>query len=209
MLSLPNGCLCCSFKDMGIAAIEEMVAQQRDKVDWVVVELTGVADPGASHALAAEGNVLTHRSYRKELLGERGDGRPDIGRYHLCGRLPQYSERRFGLNFRSVFADSSNCLKNVQVVRSTKRKSRTFPFRPDRRDSDTQATSSIRRDHTQQARSRRGGTSSQSRKHRTQFQPDVASPQNDSESYRLACSLRLEGVRFCSTAYHTIAEPTS
>ncbi|OXH00221.1 hypothetical protein C370_07348 [Cryptococcus neoformans A1-35-8] len=34
-LSLPNGCLCCSVKDLGIAAIEDMV----------VVELTGVADP--------------------------------------------------------------------------------------------------------------------------------------------------------------------
>lgn len=45
-LSLPNGCLCCSFKDMGIAAIEEMVAAQPAGVDWVVVELTGVADPG-------------------------------------------------------------------------------------------------------------------------------------------------------------------
>lgn len=45
MLSLPNGCLCCSFKDMGIAAIEEMVAAQKDKIDWVIVELTGLADP--------------------------------------------------------------------------------------------------------------------------------------------------------------------
>ncbi|ORX33450.1 CobW/HypB/UreG, nucleotide-binding domain-domain-containing protein [Kockovaella imperatae] len=45
-LSLPNGCLCCSVKDLGIAAIEEMVVNQRDKVDWVMVELTGVADPG-------------------------------------------------------------------------------------------------------------------------------------------------------------------
>jgi len=45
LLSLPNGCLCCSFKDMGIAAIEEMVASQKG-VDWVMVELTGVADPG-------------------------------------------------------------------------------------------------------------------------------------------------------------------
>lgn len=45
LLSLPNGCLCCSFKDMGIAAIEEMVASQTG-VDWVMVELTGVADPG-------------------------------------------------------------------------------------------------------------------------------------------------------------------
>jgi len=46
MLTLPNGCLCCSVKDMGIAAIEEMVAAQREKIDWVLVELTGVADPG-------------------------------------------------------------------------------------------------------------------------------------------------------------------
>ncbi|BEI96177.1 hypothetical protein CcaverHIS631_0111260 [Cutaneotrichosporon cavernicola] len=45
MLALPNGCLCCSFKDLGIAAIEDMVAAQREKVDWVVVELTGLADP--------------------------------------------------------------------------------------------------------------------------------------------------------------------
>ena len=53
MLSLPNGCLCCSFKDMGIAAIEEMVAAQKDKIDWVVVELTGLADPGRSHLTAS------------------------------------------------------------------------------------------------------------------------------------------------------------
>ena len=45
-LSLPNGCLCCSVKDLGIAAIEEMVASQAGGVDWVVVELTGVANPG-------------------------------------------------------------------------------------------------------------------------------------------------------------------
>ncbi|KLT46092.1 cobW-domain-containing protein [Cutaneotrichosporon oleaginosum] len=45
MLALPNGCLCCSVKDLGIAAIEDMVAAQREKIDWVVVELTGLADP--------------------------------------------------------------------------------------------------------------------------------------------------------------------
>lgn len=33
---------------MGIAAIEEMVVSQREKIDWVVVELTGLADPGES-----------------------------------------------------------------------------------------------------------------------------------------------------------------
>ncbi|EIW73491.1 hypothetical protein TREMEDRAFT_59665 [Tremella mesenterica DSM 1558] len=45
-LSLPNGCLCCSVKDMGIAAIEEMVASLPGGIDRVLVELTGLADPG-------------------------------------------------------------------------------------------------------------------------------------------------------------------
>ncbi|KAJ9103916.1 hypothetical protein QFC21_002379 [Naganishia friedmannii] len=47
-LSLPNGCLCCSILEPGITAIENMVAQRPEgekEVDWVVVELTGVADP--------------------------------------------------------------------------------------------------------------------------------------------------------------------
>lgn len=48
-LTLPNGCLCCSILEPGITAIENMVAQRPEgekEVDWVVVELTGVADPG-------------------------------------------------------------------------------------------------------------------------------------------------------------------
>lgn len=47
-LSLPNGCLCCSIKEPGIAAIEDMVIRAQSDgrgVDWVVVELTGLADP--------------------------------------------------------------------------------------------------------------------------------------------------------------------
>lgn len=74
-LSLPNGCLCCSIKEPGIAAIENMIVEQERAaaevgsdpgdgkvtgngngngkgkgrgVDRVVVELTGVADPGES-----------------------------------------------------------------------------------------------------------------------------------------------------------------
>lgn len=57
-LSLPNGCLCCSILEPGITAIENMVAQRPEgekEVDWVVVELTGVADPGKSYLLKAKG----------------------------------------------------------------------------------------------------------------------------------------------------------
>lgn len=34
---------------MGIAAIEDMVMKAPGGVDWVVVELTGLADPSKSH----------------------------------------------------------------------------------------------------------------------------------------------------------------
>ena len=71
MLTLPNGCLCCSVKDMGIAAIEEMVAAQREKIDWVLVELTGVADPGELRvAMEVRGTCADIRTNSKKFLGE-------------------------------------------------------------------------------------------------------------------------------------------
>lgn len=65
-LSLPNGCLCCSFKDMGIAAIEEMAVQQG--VDWVMVELTGVADPGERGGCCGEVRLGRYVRGRVEVL---------------------------------------------------------------------------------------------------------------------------------------------
>ena len=61
------------MKDLGIAAIEEMVATQEGAVDWVVVELTGVADPG-EHIKEASAEISSTHS--KVILGQRGDGRP-------------------------------------------------------------------------------------------------------------------------------------
>lgn len=45
-LELANGCLCCSIKDSGVAAIEALIARERE-FDYVVLETTGMADPGA------------------------------------------------------------------------------------------------------------------------------------------------------------------
>ncbi|KAL7415882.1 CobW/HypB/UreG, nucleotide-binding domain-containing protein [Mrakia frigida] len=45
LLTLPNGCLCCSSRDDGFAAIQEMVAQ-RGAFDYIILETTGLADPG-------------------------------------------------------------------------------------------------------------------------------------------------------------------
>jgi len=44
-LELRNGCLCCSVKDNGIKAIE-MLMEKKGKFDYILLETTGLADPG-------------------------------------------------------------------------------------------------------------------------------------------------------------------
>ncbi|XP_046843707.1 COBW domain-containing protein 1-like [Xenia sp. Carnegie-2017] len=44
-LELRNGCLCCSVKDMGVKAIENLM-KQKGKFDYILLETTGLADPG-------------------------------------------------------------------------------------------------------------------------------------------------------------------
>ncbi|XP_029414253.1 COBW domain-containing protein 2 isoform X4 [Nannospalax galili] len=45
-LELGNGCLCCSVKDNGLRAIENLM-QKKGKFDYILLETTGLADPGA------------------------------------------------------------------------------------------------------------------------------------------------------------------
>jgi G3E family GTPase len=44
-LELANGCLCCSIKDSGVAAIEKLM-QRKGAFDHILLETTGLADPG-------------------------------------------------------------------------------------------------------------------------------------------------------------------
>ena len=44
-IPLANGCICCSIKDSGVAALESLVETQKD-FDYILLETTGVADPG-------------------------------------------------------------------------------------------------------------------------------------------------------------------
>ncbi|KAH7103454.1 CobW/HypB/UreG, nucleotide-binding domain-containing protein [Auriculariales sp. MPI-PUGE-AT-0066] len=43
-LELPNGCLCCSIKDRGIASIEQLM-KKKGAFDYILLESTGIADP--------------------------------------------------------------------------------------------------------------------------------------------------------------------
>ncbi|KLO17268.1 cobW-domain-containing protein [Schizopora paradoxa] len=49
-LELANGCLCCSIKDTGIAAIENLM-KRKGAFDYILLETTGVADPGPIAAM--------------------------------------------------------------------------------------------------------------------------------------------------------------
>ncbi|CAI6337463.1 unnamed protein product [Periconia digitata] len=42
---LANGCICCSVKDVGVAAIENLMEHQGN-FDYILLETTGLADPG-------------------------------------------------------------------------------------------------------------------------------------------------------------------
>eukprot|EP01134_Creolimax_fragrantissima_P000454 CFRG0454T1 len=44
-LELRNGCLCCSVKDVGVKAIENLMLK-KGKFDYILLETTGLADPG-------------------------------------------------------------------------------------------------------------------------------------------------------------------
>lgn len=43
-MELANGCLCCSIKDTGIAAIEKLM-EKKGAFDYILLETTGLADP--------------------------------------------------------------------------------------------------------------------------------------------------------------------
>lgn len=44
-LDLGNGCLCCTVKDNGVLAIEKLIEDSKEKIDYILLETTGVADP--------------------------------------------------------------------------------------------------------------------------------------------------------------------
>uniref|UniRef100_A0A2K6EMY4 CobW/HypB/UreG nucleotide-binding domain-containing protein n=1 Tax=Propithecus coquereli TaxID=379532 RepID=A0A2K6EMY4_PROCO len=65
-LELRNGCLCCSVKDNGLRAIENLM-QKKGKFDYILLETTGLADPGII-------TVVDSKYGLKHLMEEKPDG---------------------------------------------------------------------------------------------------------------------------------------
>ena len=45
-LELSNGCLCCSVKSDFVSALEGLMGTRRDRFDYILIETTGLANPG-------------------------------------------------------------------------------------------------------------------------------------------------------------------
>ncbi|XP_055150366.1 zinc-regulated GTPase metalloprotein activator 1B isoform X12 [Symphalangus syndactylus] len=65
-LELRNGCLCCSVKDNGLRAIENLM-QKKGKFDYILLETTGLADPGII-------TIVDSKYGLKHLTEEKPDG---------------------------------------------------------------------------------------------------------------------------------------
>lgn len=72
-LELANGCLCCSIKDAGIAAIEKLM-ERKGAFDHIILETTGLADPGENHyyhlRCKSSRASITNRSYCVHVLAK-------------------------------------------------------------------------------------------------------------------------------------------
>lgn len=44
-LDLGNGCLCCTVRDSGVQAIENLIERSGDAIDYILLETSGIADP--------------------------------------------------------------------------------------------------------------------------------------------------------------------
>jgi len=66
-LELRNGCLCCSVKDNGVNAIENLM-KKRGKFDYVLLETTGLADPGPIAAMFWMDEALCSELYLDGIL---------------------------------------------------------------------------------------------------------------------------------------------
>jgi len=46
LTELPNGCVCCTVKDSLVATLEKLVELKGDELDYIIIEASGMANPG-------------------------------------------------------------------------------------------------------------------------------------------------------------------
>lgn len=46
LIELPNGCVCCTVKDSLVVTIENLLDKKRNSIDYILIETSGMANPG-------------------------------------------------------------------------------------------------------------------------------------------------------------------
>ena len=46
LIELPNGCICCTVKDNLVEALETLVEKKGSDIDYILIEASGMANPG-------------------------------------------------------------------------------------------------------------------------------------------------------------------
>uniref|UniRef100_A0A8C9IXY6 CobW C-terminal domain-containing protein n=1 Tax=Piliocolobus tephrosceles TaxID=591936 RepID=A0A8C9IXY6_9PRIM len=103
-LELRNGCLCCSVKDNGLRAIENLM-QKKGKFDYILLETTGLADPGIitivdskyglKHLTEEKPDGLTNEATRQVALA-------DIILINKTDLVPEEDVKKLRMTIRSI-----------------------------------------------------------------------------------------------------------
>ena len=120
---LPNGCVCCSAKDDMILALENIINLGRQRIDAVVVETTGVADPcsvaelfwldgelGSSLELDGVVAVVDSLNFQDIIADDHSLNHSEIGRRQVA------VADRILINKTDLVSDTSTIRKLIQSL---------------------------------------------------------------------------------------------
>jgi hypothetical protein len=105
-LELANGCLCCSIKDTGVAAIEKLM-QRKGAFDHILLETTGLADPGECNPFIPKiWLLMLLQALSRQYFGRTRSTLTDLEETsfstELFVLLMLSTARRWGPSFRSL-----------------------------------------------------------------------------------------------------------
>jgi G3E family GTPase len=83
LIELPNGCICCTVKDSLVAALELLLEKRLD-LDYILIEASGMANPGAIASVFWLDDALESRLQLDGIVTL-------VDAYHIVGQL-QHTE---------------------------------------------------------------------------------------------------------------------
>ncbi|KAI1240004.1 hypothetical protein IHE44_0011447 [Lamprotornis superbus] len=115
-LELRNGCLCCSVKDNGVKAIENLM-QRRGKFDYILLETTGLADPGVVSVVDAKHGLQHLTEEKPEGLINEASRQVALADLVIINKIDLVSEEELN-KVRSSVRSINGLVKILETQRS-------------------------------------------------------------------------------------------